>query len=98
MDILIERLEKIERLLESQNLLQKEVLNLNDAALYLELSASHLYRLTSTGCIPFYKPNGKKLYFKRLELNQWLLRNRSTTKEEIETQAANYLIKKGRVV
>jgi excisionase family DNA binding protein len=98
MDILIERLEKIERLLESQNLLQKEVLNLNDAALYLELSASHLYRLTSTGCIPFYKPNGKKLYFKRLELDQWLLRNRSTTKEEIETQAANYLIKKGRVV
>lgn len=98
MDILIERLEKIERLLESQNLLQKEVLNLNDAALYLELSASHLYRLTSTGCIPYYKPNGKKLYFKRLELDQWLLRNRSTTKEEIETQAANYLIKKGRVV
>lgn len=97
MDILIERLEKIERLLESQNLLQKEVLNLNDAALYLELSASHLYRLTSTGCIPYYKPNGKKLYFKRLELDQWLLRNRSTTKEEIETQAANYLIKKGRV-
>lgn len=98
MDILIDRLEKIERLLESQNLLQKEVLNLNDAALYLELSASHLYRLTSTGCIPYYKPNGKKLYFKRLELDQWLLRNRSTTKEEIETQAANYLIKKGRVV
>lgn len=97
MDIILERLEKIERLLESQNLLQKEVLNLNDAALYLELSASHLYRLTSTGYIPFYKPNGKKLYFKRLELDQWLLRNRSTTNEEIETQAANYLIKKGRV-
>ena len=97
MDIILERLEKIERLLESQNLLQKEVLNLNDAALYLELSASHLYRLTSTGCIPYYKPNGKKLYFKRLELDQWLLRHRSTTQEEIETQAANYLIKKGRV-
>lgn len=97
MDIILERLEKIERLLESQNLLQKEVLNLNDAALYLELSASHLYRLTSTGCIPYYKPNGKKLYFKRLELDQWLLRNRTTTQEEIETQASNYLIKKGRV-
>lgn len=95
MDIILERLEKIERLLESQNLLQKEVLNLNDAALYLELSASYLYRLTSTGYMPFYKPNGKKLYFKRLELDQWLLRNRSTTNEEIETQAANYLTRKG---
>lgn len=98
MDILLERLEKIERLLESQNLLQKEVLNINESALYLELSTSHLYRLTSTNCIPYYKPNGKKLYFKRTELDQWLLRNRVTTKEEIETQSANYLIKKGRVV
>lgn len=97
MDIIIERLEKIERLLESQNLLQKEVLNLNESALYLELSTSHLYRLTSTSCIPYYKPNGKKLYFKRTELDQWLLRNRVITKDEIETQAANYLIKKGRV-
>jgi excisionase family DNA binding protein len=94
---IIEQLNKIERLLESQNLLAREVLNLNDAAQYLELSTSHLYRLTSTGCIPFYKPNGKKLYFKRLELDQWLLRNRNITKDEIETQAANYLIKKGRV-
>ncbi|MBU1371370.1 MAG: helix-turn-helix domain-containing protein [Bacteroidetes bacterium] len=98
MDILIERLEKIERLLESQTLLQKEVLNLNESALYLELSTSHLYRLTSTNCIPYYKPNGKKLYFKRTELDQWLLRNRVISNDEIETQSANYLIKKGRVV
>jgi excisionase family DNA binding protein len=97
MDEVLMRLEKIERLLESQNLLVKEVLNFNDAAVYLELSASHLYKLTSTGYIPFYKPNGKKLYFKRAELDQWLLRNRSTSQDEIETAAANYLIRKGRV-
>lgn len=97
MDELLKRLEKIERLIESQNLITKDVLNLNEAAQYLELSASHLYRLTSTDHIPYYKPNGKKLYFKRLELDQWLLRNRSTPKEEVETAAANYLIRKGRV-
>jgi hypothetical protein len=37
MDEVLMRLEKIERLLESQNLLVKEVLNFNDAAVYLEL-------------------------------------------------------------
>ena len=64
---------------------------------YLELSQSHLYKLTSSGSIPHYKPNGKKLYFKREELDTWLLRNRNNSIDEIEQEAANYLIKKGRV-
>lgn len=93
---IIIRLDKIEKLIVEQNLLKKDVLNFNEAAQYLELSHSHLYKQTSSGEIPFYKPNGKKLYFKRTELDEWLLRNRSTTSEEIEQEAANYLIKKGR--
>ena len=61
--IILERLESIERLLSEQNLLKKEVLNLVEAASYLDISHSHLYKLTSTGTIPCYKPNGKKIYF-----------------------------------
>ena len=94
---ILEKLERIEKLLETQQAMQKQVLNLNDACIYLELSQSHLYKLTSTGSIPHYKPNGKKLYFKREELDTWLLRNRSNSIDEIEQEAANYLIKKGRV-
>jgi len=97
MDEILERLEKIEKLLEIQNLVQKEVLNFNDAALYLELSQSHLYKLTSTRQIPHFCPQGKKLYFNRHELDAWLQRNRQTTKGEIEKQATDYIIKKGRV-
>ena len=97
MDLLIERLEKLERLIISQGINSKEVLNLQEACQYLELSQSHLYKLTSAGTIPHYKPNGKKLYFKRSELDAWLLRNRCATQDEIEQQAADYLIKKGRV-
>ena len=97
MDLLIERLEKLERLIISQGINSKEVLNLQEACQYLELSQSHLYKLTSAGSIPHYKPNGKKLYFKRSELDAWLLRNRCATQDEIEKQAADYLIKKGRV-
>jgi len=97
MDEIIKRLERLERLIESQSINTKEVLNFNETCQYLELSQSHLYKLTSTGAIPHYKPNGKKIYFNRPELNMWLLRNRTNSKEEIEQQAANYLIEKGRV-
>ena len=94
---ILTKLERIEKLLETQQAMQKQVLNFNDACIYLELSQSHLYKLTSTGSIPHYKPNGKKLYFKREELDTWLLRNRNNSVDEIEQEAANYLIKKGRV-
>jgi excisionase family DNA binding protein len=94
---ILTKLERIEKLLETQQAMQKQVLNFNDTCIYLELSQSHLYKLTSTANIPHYKPNGKKLYFKREELDTWLLRNRSNSIDEIEQEAANYLIKKGRV-
>jgi excisionase family DNA binding protein len=97
MDEILNRLKIIEEHVLAQNLIMKEVLNFNEAARYLELSHSHLYKLTSAGNIPFYKPNGKKLYFNSTELNQWLLRNKNSTKNELEQQAADYLIKKGRV-
>lgn len=97
MDEILNRLENLRGLIESQGINQKEVLNMVEASKYLELSVSHLYKLTSAGSIPFYKPNGKKLYFKRTELDAWLLRNRSASKDEIEQEAANYLMRKGRV-
>ena len=98
MDVkIIERLERIEKLLVEQQTLQKQVLNFNETCQYLELSQSHLYKLTSTGAIPHYKPNGKKIYFQREELDHWLLRNRMDSQDEIAQQAADYLIKKGAV-
>jgi excisionase family DNA binding protein len=97
MDEILKRLDKIERLIESQNLVQKAVLNFNEACAYLELSQSHLYKLTSTRQIPHFCPQGKKLYFNRHELDAWLQRNRQSTADEVEKQATNYIIKKGRV-
>lgn len=92
MDKVLLQLEKITKLLEAQNLVRKEVLNFGEACDYLELSQSHLYKLTSTGSVPHYKPNGKKIYFKRSELDDWLLRNRNTTSEEIDKMASDYIL------
>lgn len=92
----IQLLEEIKSLLEQQGLYKKEVFNFNETCLYLGLSQSHLYKLTSSKSIPHFCPQGKKLYFKRTELDSWLLRNRSAANAEIDQEAANYLIRKGR--
>ena len=97
MDQILIRLDEIQKMIESQGLYTKEVLNFNDTCRYLELSSSHLYKLTSNGTVPFYKPNGKKIYFRRTELDKWLLRNRTDSQSEIDQRAADYLIKKGRI-
>lgn len=95
--VLLEKLENIERMLTEQTMLKKDVLNFNEASAYIEVSKSHMYKLTSAGIIPSYKPNGKKLYFRRIELDEWLLTNKQLSREEIEREASNYLINKGRV-
>ena len=94
---ILEKLESIEQMLTEQNILRKDVLTFIETAIYLGVSHSHLYKMTSTGVIPSYKPNGKKLYFNRHELDTWLLTNKQHSQEEIEQEAANYLLKNGRV-
>jgi len=44
---IIEKLNQLEQKIDEQILLKKEVLNFNDACKYLDISASHLYKLTS---------------------------------------------------
>ena len=89
---ILQKLGSIEKLLSEQNLLKKEMLNFNDTCKYIDASPSHLYKLTSTRKIPHFCPQGKKLYFKRTELDEWLQRNRQISKDELEQQAADYLI------
>lgn len=96
MDDILSKLDSIEKRLIEQNLLQKEIITFQEACLYLDLSSSHLYKLTSANAIPCYCPQGKKLYFRRAELDLWLTSHRNATKEEVEQQAANYITKNRR--
>ena len=59
----------------------KDMLTMDDAVLYTGLGKSYLYFLTCKKKIPFYKPNGKNIYFKKSELNDWLQRNRVASEE-----------------
>ena len=93
---ILNKLTSIERRLMEQNLLQIEIFTFAETCLYLDLSSSHLYKLTSSNTIPCYCPQGKKLYFRRSELDLWLTRSRSASTAEVEQKAADYLSSKGR--
>lgn len=73
----------------------KEVLTSDEAARYMGVSKSYLYKLTMRQQIPHLKPMGKMCYFNRQELEQWLQSNRVATAIEIEQQAQAYCMKKG---
>lgn len=84
--LILDKLSQIADKLEEQNRLQKIVLNFNETCKHIDASPSHLYKLTSTRRIPHFCPEGKKLFFKRDELDIWLQRNRQSTKDEIAEQ------------
>lgn len=80
----MERLERI-ALLGAKN-----VLTLDETVFLTGLSKGHIYRLTSTQAIPHYKPKGRNIYFKKDEIEDWLLQNRIRTKTEINGAAITY--------
>lgn len=71
----------------------KEVLTSDEAAKYMGISKSYLYKLTMKREIPHYKPMGKVVYFDREELEEWLKRNKISTEEEIQMNAISYCIR-----
>lgn len=73
----------------------KEVLTSDEAARYMGVSKSYLYKLTMRKQIPHYKPMGKMCYFNRRELEDWLQGNRVSTGKEIDERAQAYCMKKG---
>ncbi len=82
------RVEELERML----FLTKNVLSFDEASIFLNLSKSYLYKLTSGNLIPHYKPQGKMLYFEKSELEAWLRQNPVKTKTQIEQEAQKYVL------
>ena len=64
----------------------KNVLTSTEVSMMYGISPDYLYHLTSDKLIPYYKPNGKKIYFLKEEIETWLLRNRQDTVDEMQQQ------------
>lgn len=63
-----------------------------EAASYLGIKPSYLYKLMMRRAIPYYKPNGKLCFFSKDDLDAWLTNIRVKTQVEIDTEAAQYLV------
>ncbi len=84
-DLIIGLLKGIKTHLEEQNILQKEILEFKEACKYLRISDSLLYKLSANGSIPTHKPNGRKLFFLKKNLDNWVL-SKSNDVSEIDSE------------
>ena len=75
----------------------KEVLTSDEAAMYLGVSKSCLYKWTMNRQIPHYKsPTGKMCFFNRKEVEAWMQSSRVSTESELTEQAQNQARKGGK--
>ena len=51
---------------------ERNLLTTAEAAKYLGLKPSYLYKLMMRRAIPYYKPNGKLCFFSKADLDTWL--------------------------
>lgn len=64
--------------------MSEHILNFKEAARFLKLAESTLYKKTSLRKIPFCKPGGKLILFLKTDLEEYLTKNRFETKQAIE--------------
>ncbi len=82
--------ERVDKL-ESICFASKEVLNLEEAAAFLGVKKSTLYKMTHFSQIPYYKPAGKLIFFEKSALLDWVRNVKVKSEDEIREEAALHL-------
>ena len=77
------RVQSLEQLLHQG----KDVLTLEEAAKFMGIARSSLYKMTHEQTIPFYKPNGKMIFFEKSDLLAWVRKNRVSSEAGISEEA-----------
>ena len=90
-DVLQSTMNALQKEIEKSNLARKEILSLREAAQYMDIAESTLYKKCSAREVPFYK-YGKLTYFKRAELDGLMTANPVPTMADIEQQAVSYCV------
>jgi excisionase family DNA binding protein len=97
-ELIMNKLTEIEKLIKQKNGITvgtEEILNLEMASTYVGISKSTIYKYTSTKEIPHFK-RGKRLFFKKVELDDWLTTHKVSSKDEIDKMATEYILKNKR--
>ena len=88
--LILEKLDYLEQLIQNTN---KEILSVEELKKYTGFKKSYIYHLVHQNKIPYSKPNGKYLFFERSEIDQWLLKNKSISQDQILENARKYALK-----
>ena len=83
-----DELQEIKQLLAVQT---DEPINIDEVCQLTGFKKSYVYKLVSERKISYFKPLGKKLFFSKTEIKEWLFRNKHKSKEEIGREADKYL-------
>ena len=75
----------------SERHLTKDVLSFKEALVFLDISASTLYKKTHKRTISFFKPSPKRIYFLKEDLINYMLSNKKESVEDFENANNNYL-------
>jgi excisionase family DNA binding protein len=70
-----------------------KLLTIKEAATLISLSVPTIYGLVAHAAIPVCK-KGKRLYFSKQELTDWIKAGRKKTVTEIQSEASTYLKRK----
>lgn len=66
-----------------------DIIGAAGAAKYLGISKGLLYKLTSSHRLPYYKPMGKRIFFRASELDKWVNAGRVPTDAELKEKGGN---------
>ncbi|NRD18597.1 helix-turn-helix domain-containing protein [Winogradskyella eckloniae] len=91
MEFIQKELKEIKELLKKQTIQQKEFLTVKETAIFLGLSESRIHKITAKKEISYCKPGGKVIYFRRVDLEQWILSGRVASTNDVDDELDSYL-------
>ena len=99
-EIILEKLDRIENAIEKLKMSNQNVdldinMEIEEVAKYINLSKVSIYGLTNRKQIPHYKV-GKKLFFKKSEIDNWINSKKVKTVDDIENEVMKYLARNPR--
>jgi len=94
-ELILEKLNSIELAIESLKESSKNVdefMDIDQTASFLAMSKTTIYGMTHQRKIPYFKV-GKRLFFKKSEIEQWIVSKRINTYDDLEKRAKEHLRK-----
>lgn len=84
--------QQLDRIEQYAKIAAKTMLTIKEASFILGMSEQSVRNKARSNELPCYKPNVNRLYFKKDELEAWMMQNRTKGKIEIESEAEVYCL------